>query len=318
MKLSIIITVYNTDPELLKRCLDSFRDAEEVEVIIVDDGSTDKRVKNVISEYAEFAQYSVIDQKNKGVSAARNAGKRAASGEWITFCDADDVIDLPLLNKTVAAADQSDAGMVFSDYRKQANRKQTIELQECNDSHEYAELLLKQPNLYGTAWGKLYRRSSIENIFFDEDLSHSEDAVFLLRCMTKLKNVMHDSHHFYQYFVYERSSAKKKNDAVSQYVRAMETAEKVTEEAFPDLLPTVYDFCNTNLLIMLVNYIFNGKRPYREGKEILDQLRGTAVIQRSLSNIHLKDWENRFVLNAIRRKNDLLSCLAARVRKNVR
>ena len=321
MRLSIIIPVYNTDPAKLQRCLESFSDApEDIEVVIVNDGSDSPGTNEVLRHNMLFGNpvFHIVEQENKGVSAARNLGMDASSGEWLTFCDADDEIDLSLLNHTIDFAENSEADMVYSDYCKQSRCGQTIELLDCNRNQEYTELLLKQPNLYGTAWGKLFRRERVMDIFFDEDLSHSEDAVFLLRCMAAGINVRHDVHHYYQHYVYEHSSAKMKRDAINQYVRAMETAEKVTAETFPDLLGAVNDFCNTNLLIMLVNYIFDGRRSYCEGRKILEQLRSTAIVRRSLSNIHLPDRKNRFVLNAIRKKNDLLCWLAAGIRRNMR
>ena len=90
MKLSIIIPVYNV-VRYIEPCLESIgrHDEEMVEVICVDDGSTDGSAETLDS-LAERFDLKVIHQKNAGVSAARNRGLDEASGEWITFCDSDD------------------------------------------------------------------------------------------------------------------------------------------------------------------------------------------------------------------------------------
>ena len=104
MKFSVIIPVYNVAP-YLRACLDSVCAAAEkvkdVEIICVDDGSTDGSGE-ILDEYAHRSTpstytFSSLHRRNAGVSAARNAALDAASGEWICFVDADDVVSERLL-----------------------------------------------------------------------------------------------------------------------------------------------------------------------------------------------------------------------------
>ena len=104
MKFSIIIPVYNVAP-WLRACLDSVRAQTfaEFECICVDDGSTDGSGE-ILEEYAHRSTltsstytFKVIHQTNAGVSAARNAALEVATGEWICFADADDVVNERLL-----------------------------------------------------------------------------------------------------------------------------------------------------------------------------------------------------------------------------
>ena len=87
MKLSIIIPVYN-EANFLRRCLDSVYANDEVEVIIVDDGSTDGSFE-ICQEY-EDKGFKLIQNEHSGVSVARNTGIQLAEGEYITFLDSDD------------------------------------------------------------------------------------------------------------------------------------------------------------------------------------------------------------------------------------
>lgn len=90
---SIIVPVYNVE-EYLSECVDSVLNQtySDIEVILVDDGSTDQS-GNICDEYAEMdSRIKVIHKKNEGVSAARNTGIETASGERIIFVDSDDCL----------------------------------------------------------------------------------------------------------------------------------------------------------------------------------------------------------------------------------
>ena len=93
MKLSIIIPIYNVE-DTLRRCLESVLGQmdDRMEVIIVDDGSTDTSGQIAEQMTAGRTDCRLIRQANKGLSAARNAGIEAATGEYITFTDSDDFV----------------------------------------------------------------------------------------------------------------------------------------------------------------------------------------------------------------------------------
>ncbi|MEG2256401.1 MAG: glycosyltransferase, partial [Cetobacterium sp.] len=95
MELTFIVPVYNVET-FLEECLDSIYKVEniEYEVILVNDGSTDRSLdilKKYKEKYSEITK--IIDKKNGGLSSARNAGIRDAKGEYLSFIDSDDIID---------------------------------------------------------------------------------------------------------------------------------------------------------------------------------------------------------------------------------
>ena len=111
---SVVVPAYNAE-RTLKATLDSVlaQDFRDFEIVVVNDGSTDS-TKAVLDAYA--ARVRVIDQTNRGVSAARNAGVSASSGQLIAFLDSDDLWSPDKLTQSVRAlADNPKASMVFSD-----------------------------------------------------------------------------------------------------------------------------------------------------------------------------------------------------------
>ena len=92
-KVSIIIPVYNAS-RYLRECIDSILlgDRKEIEVIAVDDGSTDDSL-NILNQYREEHGIIVLSQINSGPAKARNAGLNVATGEYIGFVDADDWVE---------------------------------------------------------------------------------------------------------------------------------------------------------------------------------------------------------------------------------
>ncbi|MCR5651796.1 MAG: glycosyltransferase [Lachnospiraceae bacterium] len=108
-KVSVIIPVYNVEP-YLRECLDSVvnQTLRDIEIICVDDGSTDGSPA-ILEEYRnKDSRIKVITQENRGQSVARNRGMDAACGEYIYFIDSDDYVDTVLLEKTTALADEMD------------------------------------------------------------------------------------------------------------------------------------------------------------------------------------------------------------------
>lgn len=112
--ISIIIPVYNVQ-DYLRECLDSIvsQENQDYEVILVDDGSTDKS-PDICDEYcSRYPQFRVIHKKNGGVSSARNIGLDEAKGDWIWFVDADDWIEKNALQELEDVISEHDCDIVF-------------------------------------------------------------------------------------------------------------------------------------------------------------------------------------------------------------
>ena len=119
IKVSVIIPVYNTE-NYLRECLDSVlaQTLREIEVICVDDGSTDNSL-NILKEYQnKDTRIVVLTQENRSAGAARNYGLSIAKGKYLSFLDSDDFFDKELLRKAYKNAEKNNADIVVYKFKR--------------------------------------------------------------------------------------------------------------------------------------------------------------------------------------------------------
>ena len=126
--ISVIIPVYNVEP-YFRQCLNSVvgQTYEKLEILIIDDGSTDECGK-ICDEYAERdGRIKVFHTENRGLSAARNLGIDEAGGEYINFIDSDDWFELNAIETAVNAAIDSKADIVCFRYVKEYKNTRKVD-----------------------------------------------------------------------------------------------------------------------------------------------------------------------------------------------
>lgn len=168
--ISVIVPVFNV-AGYLPQCVDSIlsQNYGDLEVILIDDGSTDGSGE-ICDRYAALdSRVRVIHQKNGGAAAAKNAGLRLATGEYLAFADSDDYLEpgaygflMKVLLETGADAVQ---GSFREVYRNRAEEQRISE--EILEGYDY---LLRFPKDFSCAllWNKLYRRALFDGVFFEE------------------------------------------------------------------------------------------------------------------------------------------------------
>ena len=185
IKVSLIIPVYKAE-KYLEECLKSVQKQtlDAIECICVDDGSPDNCGK-ILDQYAKKdSRFKVIHQKNSGVSAARNAGIDASSGEYIKFLDADDTIEPRTCETCYKKAKKYDSDIVISDMGYDAVLDAPV-----------FEILTE------TSWRCVFRRNFINgnNIKFKTDLKFAEDQTFNLFAFTRANKIVVIKDQFYNY-----------------------------------------------------------------------------------------------------------------------
>lgn len=195
VKVSVIIPVYNCE-KYLEDCIESLinQTLKECEFIFVNDGSKDKS-EEIIKKYTDKDKRIIlINQKNSGVSVARNVGIKKATGEYIGFVDADDYVENDYYEKLYNVAKKNQCEIVIGDFKAEINGKYNkFNMPFTKDkvmNKEYIEdkiypFFIREDSL-NAVWNKLYKSSIINNnkIEFPIGLDLGEDGLFNVRAFT--------------------------------------------------------------------------------------------------------------------------------------
>ena len=202
VKVSVIVPVYNVE-KYLKDCLDSVvnQTLEDIEIICVNDGSTDNSLA-ILEDYAKKdSRIKIINQKNKGLSGARNTGMKYVQGEYILFLDSDDWLNDDALFELYWSHLDDNLDMLFFqtvDYYEEDDRYELNQfggMTAIDDSFEgkifnykdVAPIIFKMPH---SAFNKLYSTSFLQriNASFPEGINY-EDLAFFYDVFLKAEKV---------------------------------------------------------------------------------------------------------------------------------
>ena len=235
--ISFIVPVFNTGTNI-ENIVNSILKVSNtmgniLEIIVVDDGSDDQETLDSLKNISKLNNVSVIRQKNSGPSASRNVGIFNASGEWIGFCDSDDIIDAEYLLNTIKTIKmnnykKSDMLVFGWNIRHDQNNKNTyryinLEKQSITDKNDIARKTLKSLSLDGrmyNLWNRLYRKNIIRdnNIKLDENLRFGEDLIFNLNFLLKSSRIdILDVAPYYTYISNSETSIVKTTKLNTEY-----------------------------------------------------------------------------------------------------
>jgi glycosyltransferase involved in cell wall biosynthesis len=200
IKISVVIPVYNTE-KYLKECLESVlnQSLKGIEIICINDGSTDNSLKILESYSKNDSRIKIINQKNMGLSEARNSGIKIARGKYIHFLDSDDFYTnndtLSILYKTI---EKKELDILFFDivlYYEKSNielkqRSNNLEENKIYSGQEILINYIENENVASSSWSKLFRRKLLEesNMLYQKDI-YFEDGEFLIRILSKVQKI---------------------------------------------------------------------------------------------------------------------------------
>lgn len=254
--ISIIIPVYNVE-KYLSECIESVinQTYSELEIILIDDESTDNSGK-ICDEYAvKDARIKVIHQKNSGAASARNKGLRIATGEYLAFVDSDDYLEKDAYEYMVTQLNANHADVIQCAFRNVfVNR-----VVDCVMLPEFQEFSTKSflrrftiDWTSGLLWDKLYRRSLFENVYFEE--GHKiDDEFFTYQGLMNAEKILHSPKVIYNYR--KRRSGIMLNSAFQQQI-VLDKLDYLSKRRikiisrFPDI-KTDFDLHFLNTLVML-------------------------------------------------------------------
>lgn len=203
-EISIIIPVYNAEKSI-RRCIESILQQTYVnfEILIINDGSIDNTIQ--ICESFKDSRIRIINQRNLGVSAARNCGIQNASGKYIQFVDADDYLDDTICEELHIKAEKESAELVICAYKiiHKDSFVDTKLMLSHYDKWKDNFIYLFEEYYINPVWNKLYLRSKIKHSF-DSNIIAGEDLLFNIRYLLEIDKVVLVNKALYSYFTDEK------------------------------------------------------------------------------------------------------------------
>ena len=241
-KISIIVPVFCTE-KYLPDCIESLigQTYDNIEIILVDDGSTD-RSGEICDRYAALDErITVIHKENGGVSSARNIGLDRARGEWISFVDADDTLERDAYDYLIQNAEKRGADLIQCPMFVDEGAKSSV---MCAPEREILVNGASEANreffkyFSGGACCKLFKRETVDGIRFDTSLTIGEDMRYNVDALARSKCALLCTEPKYHYLQrnYSACNSVPTRDRLTSYDRMLSRAEI----DFADIKPLVY------------------------------------------------------------------------------
>lgn len=182
-KISVIVPAYNVET-YAKQCLQSIinQTYKNIEIICVDDGSTDKTASQIESIVSQDSRISFFKKKNSGVSDTRNFGLDKSTGNYVVFVDADDYLDPFFIERLYNSIKKNDSDFAF--YSLCFRHKKDKQPKVCTENRLTAEetlIDLLSPDIVVGCWNKMYKKDLLDkyNIHFNTELFYGEGLNFI-------------------------------------------------------------------------------------------------------------------------------------------
>ena len=258
--ISVIIPVYNVEQHL-EKCLESVskQTFDDIEIICVNDGSTDGCADILHHFAAKDKRFSVITQKNQGLSVARNVGLAKATSDYIAYVDSDDFVHPEFLQKLYEISKKFKADIVGCDFAKIYSDENFPDLLHV-EPREYVPalpVLLNRKNfIHFNVWNKLYARNVIDGIDFVPGI-YFEDWVYNSCVFAKAKNFVWLSEKLYGYRISDNSIMRSQfnRKKLDDYVTGIHEVRKFYKEKYPGQWKTVRNTRVARTVKMLMNSV---------------------------------------------------------------
>lgn len=275
---SILIPVYNA-AEFLRQCLDSIvsQTYQELQVVIIDDGSTDDSL-SICEEYAtKHAYFEVYHQENIGVAKTRNRLLDHVAGDYVLFIDADDWIDPQMVEylETKARTFHADIvtchAFIFENDKVENNVSAAVfpVQEEVWDRERIVREFLGPNAFMHVLWSKLFDAKFVRNARFVKEISHGEDSLFVWQLFQKVEKVVMTTRKLYHYrmsatsITHQSFSLKKMSLLVA--------CERIYEDTVR-FWPQYVDFARANLCLANMQLLISAAQCNYKNKEQIQKL----------------------------------------------
>ena len=219
--ISVIVPIYNSEA-YLDKCISSLinQTKKDIEIILVNDGSTDKS-EEIIKSYKD-KRIKYYKNKNKGIGYSRNFGIDKSNSKYIMFLDSDDYLDINACEKLFNKIEKDSSDVVISDFTIVHNGNEKVEvIKEFKKTNlnKNSDILL---DINLSPWNKIYSSKLIKdnNIRFPEDIKY-EDVLFVLACLDKANNISKLNKALNYYIVRDNSETKTYDKKVFDIIKVV-------------------------------------------------------------------------------------------------
>ena len=270
--ISVIVPVYNVQ-DYLNRCIESIANQtyKNIEILLVDDGSTDQSGDICDMWVLKDSRVKVIHKENGGLSSARNAGIDVASGDYLSFIDSDDYIEKLMLETMITAIKKSNkdiacCGRYVNVWGKYTKTEFCLASEKTYSKKEAIRALFYQNEIDVSACDKIYRKSIFEKIRYPQG-KISEDAAVIFQIIDNSNGVVHVGRPFYHYVYRNNSISKsaynqKKHDVIDNLNKTIEFVHRNYPAFKKDCL--VYCCINTGTILLELTQDKEAMKKYPE------------------------------------------------------
>lgn len=261
-KVSIVVAAYNVE-KFIERCLKSLvnQSFNDIEIIVVNDGSSDGTVSIIEKYKSNHTNILLINQKNQGLSAARNTGIEYSNSKYIAFIDGDDYVKETYVERMFEAIEQSNSDLVICDFIKvwedenfniTKTKHYNVNSRNLN-KNIMKNFLTLHDEPFVVAWNKLFRTSIIKkNKIYFENRAFFEDVGFLPRYLWFASKVISLNESLYYYIQRPGSITKSYNTIIDQSSR---NTIKLIREHFNGKIDDRYlSAFEVRILLYMINY----------------------------------------------------------------
>ena len=274
--LSVIIPAYNVE-KFLAKCVESVANQTypNIEIIIVDDGSTDNTPKICDELASKYNNVKVIHQSNQGSNKTRENGLKASTGEYIAFIDADDYIDLTAYEKAIKVLEVNDCDMVqFGYYYIEPDgeilkTRCTPNIRLDNPREIFKYFITRETEDY--VWNRVYKRSVFEYFQWPK-VSMFEDNCISVQIFIKIKKfaAIEEPYYYYVKRIGSLCNQPITNQIKNDMLYSLDFLINLTEKNFPEFMPEAIMRKVNNIRGLILNYFFLNIG----NEEIINQLTG--------------------------------------------
>ena len=277
IKISVMVPVYNTSL-YLEKCLRSIIEQSlvEIEIICVNDGSTDNSLEILEKLAKEDRRIIIINKKNGGLTTARNSALRIAQGEYCLNIDSDDWIEQGYLETLYNKAKKDNLDITISniifDFKNNSKKNYVVNDLDINEDKiitgkEYVNIFFNG-NGHGYTWNKLIKRELYikNNLWYDEEIFLLEDVEILMMLAYYAKNIGKLNRAYYHYIQGENNSSQKiKVDRLYDILTCMNNlVEFYSENNENEILNLIKQDKYLHLLSRIIENNYLGKEKYKE------------------------------------------------------